>query len=257
MPSRTTDSDKAYPHPGAIIEIGKQGGGQYGTGNLCGYFGLSQYRGQLFSDSQYRRHRRTGEKGGTYADRRLFRGNLRADFVGSPAVGAHFNCHPDWGSHDDDPGGVSLSVLAGLLFQCGLLYLAGFLFGGLMVAVWFFAAAAQYGLCQWDCLFSHPRIGPGGMRAGLLRIGLAFTRRRHPGKEIQGIAQVRITLNGKQVSLIGMVDTGNHLTDPFSGKPVVLCRYQLVKEILPESICRYFDREDALRFEQAAMQESA
>lgn len=174
MPSRTTDSDKAYPHPGAIIEIGKQGGGQYGTGNLCGYFGLSQYRGQLFSDSQYRRHRRTGEKGGTYADRRLFRGNLRADFVGSPAVGAHFNCHPDWGSHDDDPGGVSLSVLAGLFVPMRT-FVSGGLFvwgadGGRLV----FCRAAQYGLCQWDCLFSHPHIGPGGMRAGLLRIGLAF-----------------------------------------------------------------------------------
>ena len=48
------------------------------------------------------------------------------------------------------------------LFQCGLLYLAGFLFAGLMVAIWilFTPPSMLYGAgsagCLWDCMVMHP-----------------------------------------------------------------------------------------------------
>ena len=48
------------------------------------------------------------------------------------------------------------------LFQCGLLYLAGFLFAGLMVAIWILFSHPGNGIsagsagCLWDCMVMHP-----------------------------------------------------------------------------------------------------
>ena len=43
---------------------------------------------------------------------------------------------PHCGGRNHDCGSISFSFHTDFLFQCGLLYLAGFLFAGLMVAIW-------------------------------------------------------------------------------------------------------------------------
>ena len=54
------------------------------------------------------------------------------------------------------------------LFQCGLLYLAGFLFAGLMVAIWILFTPPSYALWKRCCLFSHPGNGISAGSAGCL-----------------------------------------------------------------------------------------
>ena len=51
---------------------------------------------------------------------------------------------------------------------------------------------------------------------------------------------IRITFEGKEVLLSAFCDTGNKLTDPFDGTPVIICEYRVVKEILPQALQRYF-----------------
>ncbi|SFG28951.1 stage II sporulation protein GA (sporulation sigma-E factor processing peptidase) [Desulfotomaculum arcticum] len=49
-------------------------------------------------------------------------------------------------------------------------------------------------------------------------------------------ADLDINLRGKKVCLAAMVDTGNGLTDPLSGNPVIIAEFDAVKDILPEQV---------------------
>ncbi|MCG0276978.1 MAG: sigma-E processing peptidase SpoIIGA [Thermanaeromonas sp.] len=45
-----------------------------------------------------------------------------------------------------------------------------------------------------------------------------------------------IGLEGKRLALKALVDTGNNLRDPLTGRPVIIVEYQALKPILPEEI---------------------
>ena len=51
-----------------------------------------------------------------------------------------------------------------------------------------------------------------------------------------GLRPVRLTLGGRQVSLTALVDTGNTLTDPATGRPVLVAEADCVEELLPPGI---------------------
>ena len=146
-----------------------------------------------------------------------------------------------------------IQSLRTFLYQCGLLYLAGFLFAGLMMAVWFLLSPShmQYGN---GIVYFH--IPATALVLGILAVYSAFWiiakfRQQIPQKEI---LQVRMGVGGKQVALWGMVDTGNRLMDPFTGNPVVICRYQSVKALLPEALHAYFRSPKLEQMQQAAAQ---
>lgn len=46
-----------------------------------------------------------------------------------------------------------------------------------------------------------------------------------------------IRLGERQVSLKAMLDTGNSLSDPLTGHPVIIAEYAAIKEILSEQVC--------------------
>ena len=54
------------------------------------------------------------------------------------------------------------------------------------------------------------------------------------GKE--GYADLILIAFQKKVLLKAMVDTGNSLKDCFTGKPVIVCEYEAVKNIIPETL---------------------
>lgn len=141
--------------------------------------------------------------------------------------------------------------LRAFLFQWGLLYLAGFLFAGLMVAVWivFSPPAMLYG--NGVVYFHIPALA---LVLGVLAVyGMVrlFTRRR-AGWEESALEKVQIGIGGGQTQLWGAVDTGNRLYDPFNGLPVVVCRYQSVKKLLPPPFFAYFEHPAPDRMQKAA-----
>lgn len=58
------------------------------------------------------------------------------------------------------------------------------------------------------------------------------------------LTQIRIKFLGREVYLIGLIDTGNKLNDIFTGLPVIVCEYNCVKELFPVKVQEYFRNMD-------------
>jgi len=59
-----------------------------------------------------------------------------------------------------------------------------------------------------------------------------FSKSRHGNN----LVNFDITLEGKSLSLKGLIDTGNSLHDPISNLPVVVCELSAVREIIPKKL---------------------
>ncbi len=60
------------------------------------------------------------------------------------------------------------------------------------------------------------------------------------------LCRLTISSNGKSVTLDGLLDTGNTLTEPFSGLPVVVVSEREIYHLLPEEV-KSFDRKNPQR----------
>lgn len=59
--------------------------------------------------------------------------------------------------------------------------------------------------------------------------------------ECKKICSITVGFNNKTVKIKALYDTGNCLTEPFSGKPVCVCEYDSVFKILPKNIIAFLD----------------
>lgn len=58
------------------------------------------------------------------------------------------------------------------------------------------------------------------------------------------MGKVKITCFDKQVEVMGLVDTGNFLADPMTGKPVLVLSMQAARRLLPEEMIREMDQSE-------------
>ena len=62
--------------------------------------------------------------------------------------------------------------------------------------------------------------------------------------EPEGLSMVKIYYKGSCIVLKGFTDTGNNLTEPFSGTPVAVVSIESVSKILPDSILKIIKNKD-------------
>lgn len=148
--------------------------------------------------------------------------------------------------------------LNGLLtaVSCGLMTLTAFGFGGwrrfARSALWLGAVTVCYGglmLAVW--LLASPRgliINNGAVYIdippGLLVLATVvcyavtslFSGRMRRRNLIRSRCRVEICHRGQRVSLEAIVDTGNLLTEPFSGLPVIVAEREALGPVLPEGV---------------------
>ena len=125
---------------------------------------------------------------------------------------------------------------------CALFFLlVSFVYAGLMTALWTFCA--PYGMVFGNgvAYFNIPIAAIIAFTAAAyfaVRLVRYFADRRlRCGK----ICNVRISANGTEIQLRGLCDTGNGLCDIFSGKPVIVCRYEKIAEITPKNARDFLD----------------
>lgn len=128
------------------------------------------------------------------------------------------------------------------LAVCVLFFLVvTFTFGGVMLALWTFAAPLGMVWSNGTAYFNIPISAVIAFTAAAycaVRLARYIADRRlHCNK----ISAVKISASGFEVGLRGLCDTGNELCDVFSGKPVVVCRYESVAKLLPQNVLDYFN----------------
>ncbi len=78
---------------------------------------------------------------------------------------------------------------------------------------------------------------------GLLRGIVALLRRRHPGANA---CQATIQMPGNSITLPALYDSGNTLTDGFTGAPVVVAEFAALQSFLPEALRQFFVGEESI-----------
>lgn len=182
--------------------------------------------------------------------RPLWRLGVGAGLGGLYAVASLFSVLPEFFSL---PGKIIFSLVMVLvsffpapprrILAClGFFYVGTFLLGGMVIAL-------PYLLARNEALYkgySGLTVGPGHKYIWPLVIftGLLVwaASRALPGyyKAKSAREQLRyplvISFLGKMVTLQALMDTGNNLTEPLSGAPVIIVEYSAVRSILPPAL---------------------
>jgi stage II sporulation protein GA (sporulation sigma-E factor processing peptidase) len=114
-------------------------------------------------------------------------------------------------------------------------YLVSFAMGGITIGMMYFLGIA--GVTRNSSVY----LGAAGYLYILLGCALTFLLFSIFAEFIRGrlikertFADVEIAMEGRSVTMKGMVDTGNFLSDPLTGKPVMIISASAAKQLLPE-----------------------
>lgn len=122
------------------------------------------------------------------------------------------------------------------LKQLFLFFAVSFCFAGVMLGIWlmFSPKGMTYynGVVYFD-ISSFLLIITTIAAYAALTLANRFSKGGKLSKEIYAVT---IYLGEAKVRLNGLVDTGNHLTEPFSGTPVVVCGVSELTPVLPEKL---------------------
>ncbi|MCL6610782.1 MAG: sigma-E processing peptidase SpoIIGA [Peptococcaceae bacterium] len=116
-------------------------------------------------------------------------------------------------------------------------YLVSFAAGGMVIGLSYLAGhAGGFGQSGSIAAVAHRHLWPGLLLAlVVLWAGSAVLPRYFRGRNRKEAVKLPITiyLEGKRVTVRGLVDTGNSLCDPVSGDPVVVVEHGAVRDVLP------------------------
>lgn len=140
-------------------------------------------------------------------------------------------------------GGVLISFLPLKFREFALLtlaaYVTAFLLGGACMAVYYYITGAK----------RLPDAFPFIFLAAATAVSYAFIKFisgkiKKSALEKQVFYTLKITLGGANVSVKGLVDTGNSLIEPVSGAPVIISEFTSIKGCLPEKLQMLFSGEE-------------
>jgi stage II sporulation protein GA (sporulation sigma-E factor processing peptidase) len=148
-------------------------------------------------------------------------------------------------------GAVSLLVIIAVFHPvrgaqlprlCGTLFLSAFFMAGAVFAVHFYGGAGAE--IRGGVFYVAPP-SPGVLLAGaLLTVLLVFgVWLFWDGRRLRNSLRYRLVLHdkGADVEIPAMLDTGNNLRDPLSGKPLCIASYSAAREFLPDVLFRAFE----------------
>ncbi|MFZ5647221.1 MAG: sigma-E processing peptidase SpoIIGA [Bacillota bacterium] len=116
-------------------------------------------------------------------------------------------------------------------------YAVSFALGGMVMGIsYFFSHTAVPGQVNSYFKAISRHLWP-GLLAGLMLLLASVAVLPRYFKNRQGIEAMKmpvtIHLNGRRVTVKGLVDTGNSLCDPVTGEPVVVVEHSAIKDVLP------------------------
>lgn len=121
-----------------------------------------------------------------------------------------------------------------------LFFAVNFIFAGVMLFLWFVVRPEKMlfhnGIVYFD--ISPIFLVFSTVVAYLMIKGVywLFNRKVETGQ----LCHITIEEGDKTVQFMGFSDTGNRLTDPFSGLPVTVCEFSVVQSLIPEELHSFF-----------------
>ncbi len=123
-------------------------------------------------------------------------------------------------------------------------FAVSFAFGGIMLVLWVTVAPIgmiyNNGAVYFDVDLAVLAVST-VVSFAVVSLIAHFTARRAPK---DSIALVKIVYKGKETKLTALVDTGNSLTETFSGFPVVLGEVESLEKIIPDAVRGFLNGED-------------
>ncbi len=119
------------------------------------------------------------------------------------------------------------------LRQMLLLFVLSAGLAGLCGALYFFAAPTDFAVVNGVVYYAVPPLLLVGLTVacyGLLWLAEVLMRRRAPAAMCY---RVEVSFGEKRVSFPCLYDSGNHLVEPFSGRPVLVLERTVAEELLP------------------------
>ena len=127
------------------------------------------------------------------------------------------------------------------LFVLLFFLVVSYVYAGMMLALWIFAAPFGMFYRNGIAYFDVPIIGVALFTIAGYAV-VTLVRRVADKKNISAIHSIiKIISNDILLELDGIADTGNSLTDPFNGTPVVICEREKIVSILPDNIVNYLN----------------
>ncbi len=113
-------------------------------------------------------------------------------------------------------------------------YITSFIFGGISLGIFYFTGAGT-GTVISNGIFYYNL----SLRLLIISSAIAYGIIRllwkvYKSDKMRDFKQIEIFLNGKNVSLNALVDTGNMLNDPITQTPVVVAEFERLKNIFPQ-----------------------
>ncbi|MDR2647235.1 MAG: sigma-E processing peptidase SpoIIGA [Oscillospiraceae bacterium] len=127
-------------------------------------------------------------------------------------------------------------------FRCfAAFFCVNFAFAGIMLALWLCIQPNgmfyQNGAVYFDVSLVSFVIFACVCYA-IIRFAVFFLRRRHPN---QNLCEVTIHILNHSITLSALYDSGNTLTDGFTGAPVIVVEYAALRTFLPPDLLGFFD----------------
>lgn len=115
-------------------------------------------------------------------------------------------------------------------------YIVGFLFAGTMIGVWFFMSPVNLQINNGTVYFQFSMIAL-LIATVVIYLVMTFFFDVYQKVQIKNTNYfVKVKLGDKSKTLKGFLDTGNQLVDVFTGKPVVVCSINQVKDMISEEM---------------------
>lgn len=130
-----------------------------------------------------------------------------------------------------------------------LFYLTTFAVGGGLTGIYYMMGTAKAADAS-SSIWYVTNMQEETMHIGLFVIGFPFvlyTFRKMLDRQVKNKLQydqmyrVTLALNGKEMDTTGFIDSGNQLTDPLTGRPVVLCDASYIRKFFAEDVWRQIE----------------
>ncbi|MGE5379519.1 MAG: sigma-E processing peptidase SpoIIGA [Methylocystaceae bacterium] len=143
------------------------------------------------------------------------------------------------------PDSLWLSPLPRLLFALIMVYIAFAPFTGLDYwrAVGFFyllsmlTGGTAYALTGLGFAPLSFKALPGALAAACVLTVIAYRWLQQRTLISRQFCRIELQQDGQKLTGTGLIDTGNALSDPITGRPVIIAGYHWINEILPPPIC--------------------